>query len=46
LLVNAAQAADILWMYLGNATYFIRTDDLGWPLNRSEAWLNPVLLGG
>ncbi|MFF5075502.1 TetR/AcrR family transcriptional regulator [Actinoplanes sp. NPDC000266] len=41
--VDAAQAADILWLHLCNAAYFIRTDDLGWPLDRSEAWLNEVL---
>jgi AcrR family transcriptional regulator len=41
--LDAAQATDILWMYLCNAAYFIRTDDLGWPLEKSEAWLNAVL---
>jgi len=41
--VDAAQAADILWLHLCNAAYFIRTDDLGWSLDRSEAWLNSVL---
>ncbi|GAA2852870.1 TetR family transcriptional regulator [Actinoplanes cyaneus] len=41
--LDAAQAADLLWLHLCNAAYFIRTDDLGWPLDRSEAWLNAVL---
>jgi AcrR family transcriptional regulator len=41
--LDAAEAADILWLYLCNAAYFIRTDDLGWPLDKSEAWLNAVL---
>jgi AcrR family transcriptional regulator len=41
--LDAAQATDILWIYLCNAAYFIRTDDLGWPLEKSEAWLNAVL---
>lgn len=41
--LDAAQAADILWLYLCNAAYFVRTDDLGWPLEKSEAWLNAVL---
>ncbi|GIE78584.1 TetR family transcriptional regulator [Actinoplanes philippinensis] len=48
--LDAAEAADILWLYLCNAAYFVRGDDLGWPLDRSEAWLNVVLprelLGG
>jgi AcrR family transcriptional regulator len=41
--VDAAEAADILWLHLCNAAYFIRTDDLGWSLDKSEAWLNAVL---
>jgi AcrR family transcriptional regulator len=41
--MDAPEAADILWMYLCNAAYFIRGDDLGWPLDRSETWLNAVL---
>ncbi|MEU4164698.1 helix-turn-helix domain-containing protein [Actinoplanes sp. NPDC026670] len=41
--LDAAGAADILWLYLCNAAYFVRSDDLGWPLDRSEAWLNVVL---
>jgi hypothetical protein len=46
---DVATATDLLWPHLGNAAYFIRTDDLGWSLDRSEAWLNetlPVLLLG
>jgi AcrR family transcriptional regulator len=41
--LDAPQAADILWLYLCNAAYFIRTDDLGWSLDRSEQWLTGVL---
>jgi len=41
--MTAAEAADILWLYLCNAAYFIRTDDLGWSLDESEAWLNEVV---
>lgn len=41
--VDATEAADILWLHLCNAAYFIRGDDLGWSLDRSEAWLNTVL---
>ncbi|MEU8821354.1 hypothetical protein [Actinoplanes sp. NPDC048796] len=41
--LDAAGAADILWLYLGNAAYFVRGDDLGWPLDKSEGWLNVVL---
>ena len=41
--MDAAQATDILWLHLCNAAYFIRTDDLGWSLDKSEAWLGAVL---
>ncbi len=41
--LDAAEAADVLWLYLCNAAYFVRGDDLGWPLDKSEAWLNAVL---
>ncbi len=41
--VDAEQAADILWLHLCNAAWFIRGDDLGWSLDRSEAWLTAVL---
>lgn len=41
--LNTSDAADVLWFYLCNAAFFIRTDDLGWPLDRSEAWLNETL---
>ncbi|GAA1618933.1 TetR/AcrR family transcriptional regulator [Actinoplanes couchii] len=41
--LDAADAADILWLYLCNAAYFVRSDDLGWPLDRSESWLNVAL---
>ncbi|WP_249998645.1 TetR/AcrR family transcriptional regulator [Actinoplanes sp. M2I2] len=42
--VDEARAADLLWIHLCNAAYFIRTDDLGWSLDDSEAWLNEALL--
>ncbi|MEV6345838.1 helix-turn-helix domain-containing protein [Actinoplanes sp. NPDC051851] len=41
--LDAAEASDILWLYLCNAAYFVRGDDLGWSLDRSEAWLTAVL---
>ena len=41
--LDEAGAADLLWLHLCNAAYFIRTDDLGWPLEKSEAWLNAAL---
>jgi len=41
--VDADRATDLLWLHLCNAAYFIRTDDLGWSLDESEAWLNEVL---
>jgi AcrR family transcriptional regulator len=41
--LDVTRAADVLWFYLSNAAYFIRTDDLGWSLDESEAWLNETL---
>ncbi|MER7927215.1 helix-turn-helix domain-containing protein [Streptomyces sp. NPDC096057] len=41
--IDAARATDVLWIHLCNAAYFIRTDDLGWTLDESEAWLNETL---
>ncbi|MFI5845593.1 TetR/AcrR family transcriptional regulator [Catenuloplanes sp. NPDC051500] len=41
--VDVARATDLLWLHLCNAAYFIRTDDLGWTLDESEAWLNEAL---
>jgi AcrR family transcriptional regulator len=41
--VDVARAVDLLWLHLCNAAYFIRTDDLGWSLDESEAWLGEVL---
>ena len=41
--IDAARAGDVLWLHLCNAAYFIRTDDLGWPLDDSETWLNDTL---
>ncbi|MFD9701170.1 TetR/AcrR family transcriptional regulator [Lentzea sp. NPDC059081] len=43
--VDVARATDLLWLHLCNAAYFIRTDDLGWSLDASEAWLNDTLPG-
>ncbi|GAB2862656.1 TetR/AcrR family transcriptional regulator [Actinoallomurus bryophytorum] len=41
--VDVDRATDLLWIYLCNAAYFIRTDDLGWSLDQSETWLNETL---
>jgi AcrR family transcriptional regulator len=41
--VDADRAADLLWLHLSNAAYFIRTDDLGWSLDASQEWLNKAL---
>lgn len=41
--MDAARATDVLWLYLCNAAYFVRTDDLGWSLDESETWLNEAL---
>ncbi len=37
--VSVERAADILWYFLNNASYFALTDDCGWPLDRSVEWL-------
>lgn len=41
--LDVTMAADVLWLHLSNAAYFIRTDDLGWSLDKSEVWLNETL---
>ncbi len=41
--MDVSHATDLLWLHLCNAAYFIRTDDLGWTLDASEAWLNDAL---
>ena len=41
--MDASRATDVLWLHLCNAAYLIRTDDLGWSLDESEAWLNDTL---
>jgi AcrR family transcriptional regulator len=41
--MNVTKATDVLWLHLCNSAYFIRTDDLGWSLDESEAWLNDTL---
>ncbi|MFG1923009.1 TetR/AcrR family transcriptional regulator [Cryptosporangium sp. NPDC048952] len=41
--VDVDRATDLLWLHLCNSAYFIRTDDLGWSLDESEAWLNEAL---
>lgn len=41
--MDESRAADVLWLYLCNAAYFVRTDDLGWSLDESETWLNDAL---
>ncbi|MER7728976.1 TetR/AcrR family transcriptional regulator [Streptomyces sp. NPDC096323] len=41
--VDASRATDLLWIYLSNTAYFVRTDDLGWSLDESEAWLDETL---
>ena len=37
------QAADILWYFLGNSSYFTLTDDCHWPLDRCADWLYECL---
>lgn len=41
--MDVREATDVLWLYLCNAAYFVRTDDLGWSLDKSETWLNQAL---
>lgn len=41
--MDASDATDLLWLHLCNASYFVRTDDLGWSLDKSETWLNDAL---
>jgi AcrR family transcriptional regulator len=41
--LDAPGATDILWIYLCNAAWFVRTDDLRWSLDESVAWLNAEL---
>ncbi|MET1071166.1 MAG: TetR/AcrR family transcriptional regulator [Umezawaea sp.] len=41
--VDVAKATDLFWLHLCNAAYFVRTDDLGWSLDESEAWLTDAL---
>ncbi|GLY00667.1 TetR family transcriptional regulator [Actinoplanes sp. NBRC 101535] len=39
------RAADIIWFYLDNASYFALTDTNGWPLDDAEAFLHDQLRG-
>ncbi|WP_433558805.1 TetR/AcrR family transcriptional regulator [Pseudonocardia xinjiangensis] len=46
--LDVEQATDVMWFFIGNASYFTLTDDLAWPLPRSTEWLirtlEPALL--
>lgn len=41
--VTVDEAADVLWYFLGNASYFTLTDDCRWPLDRAADWLHQAL---
>lgn len=41
--LDEARATDLLWLHLSNTAYFLRTDELGWSLDESEAWLTETL---
>lgn len=41
--VSPERAAGILWFYLSNTAYFLRTDELGWDLAETEDWLVETL---
>jgi AcrR family transcriptional regulator len=41
--VTPDRAAGILWFFLSNTAYFMRTDELGWPLAETEEWLVETL---
>lgn len=42
--LSVTQAADILWYYAGNASYFTLSDDLHWPLPQAADWIYQQLL--
>jgi hypothetical protein len=44
--VDRDRATDLLWFYLSNTAYFLRTDELGWTLDESETWLNEISHAG
>ncbi|WAC92344.1 TetR/AcrR family transcriptional regulator [Mycobacterium sp. Aquia_213] len=37
--IDAAEALDIMWFYLGYAGFFTLVDDNGWSYAKAEAWL-------
>ena len=37
--LSVESAADVLWYFLGNSSYYTLTDDCRWPLERSVDWL-------
>ncbi|MFD2419603.1 TetR/AcrR family transcriptional regulator [Amycolatopsis pigmentata] len=41
--LDVSKTTEVLYFYLSNAAYFIRTDDLGWSLDESEPWLVEAL---
>ncbi|MDR6319902.1 TetR/AcrR family transcriptional regulator [Actinoplanes couchii] len=41
--IDVDRAQDLLWIYLSNTAYFVRTDDLGWSLDESQSWLTAAL---
>jgi AcrR family transcriptional regulator len=42
--LTAADADEILWYYLSNASYFTLSDDLRWPPSRTAEWICQQLL--
>ena len=38
--LDAGEATDLLWYFLGNQSYFTLTGDLGWPPARAADWLH------
>lgn len=41
--VTVDEAADVLWYFLGNSSWFTLTDDCAWPPARSADWLHAGL---
>jgi AcrR family transcriptional regulator len=41
--MDVGRAADVLWYFLGNSSYFTLSDDLAWPAPRTADWLYEML---
>jgi AcrR family transcriptional regulator len=41
--MDDGRAADVLWYFLGNSSYFTLSDELAWPSTRTAEWLYEML---